>query len=263
LTRQAVIQIRTQPHYRREAFVLGLARAGYKVCDDVSRPERDDLLVTWNRTETAREWEQRGGTVLVAENGYIGHDANGVQMYALAVRGHNGSGVWSIGGPERWDALGVELKPWRQSGEVIVIRGQRGIGARDMASPHDWHHSASRTIKGLVPSYEQIIQQHPGKPACDPNVTADIVAALARAYAMCIWSSAAGVRALVEGVPVFYAAPHWICEGAAVSGIANIERPRRDDAARLLAMQRLAWAQWAIAEIETGEPFVRLAEVIK
>lgn len=263
-TRLACVRIRPQPHYRREAFELGLRRAGFLIGDahdaETITPGRQDILVAWNRTPVEQAWEQRGGRVIVAENGYCGQDAEGHQLYALALHGHNGSGKWPQGGPERWAALGLELKPWRQGGEHIVIRGQRGIGASSMASPPQWHVTASRDLMRLAPHRRQVIQEHPGKPACDPRVAADIIEALRGAHAMCIWSSAAGVRALLEGVPVFYAAPHWICEDAAVRGVGNVERPKTDDAARLAALQRLAWAQWSTAEIATGEPFVRLIE---
>ncbi len=258
---RALCLVRDQPHYRREAFVDGLRRAGYELVDHIS-PRPNDLLVTWNRYGGEADiWEREGGTVIVAENGYLGHDANGVQYYALAVGGHNGSGKWAVGGSERWDALGVELKPWRTEGEHIVIRAQRGIGSTSMASPPQWHVTASRDLRRLT-DRRQVIQEHPGKPACDPRVAAQISESLIGAHAMCIWSSAAGVRALVEGVPVFYAAPHWICEGAAVRGVGNVERPKMNDADRLEALRRMAWAQWTIAEIATGEPFVLLRELV-
>lgn len=262
----AVVQIRPQPHYRRDAFENGLRRVGYRIVSQyeaqTTRLLPTDLLVSWNRSDSATQWEQAGGSVLIAENGYIGADAEGVQLYALALRGHNGSGRWASGGPQRWDALGIEVKPWRAHGEHIIIRAQRGIGPPDMASPPQWHVTASGNLRQLYPARRQVIQQHPGKPACDPQVSAEIIAALRGAWAMCIWSSAAGVRALVEGVPVFYAAPHWICEGAAVSGVGNLERPLLDDAARLQALRRLAWAQWSVAELASGEPFARLREEI-
>lgn len=258
---KAVCRIRDQPHYRREAFVDGLRRAGYELVDNAS-PRPDDLLVVWNRYGgEADQWERAGGTVFVAENGYIGCDANGVQYYALAVSGHNGSGRWHVGDAERWRALGIELKPWRTEGEHIVIRGQRGIGSSSMASPADWHRHASRDLRRLS-NRSQVIQEHPGKPACDPRVAAQISDSLIGAHAMCIWSSAAGVRALVDGVPVFYAAPHWICESAAVHGVGNVERPKMSDSDRLDAMRRMAWAQWSIAEIATGEPFVLLRDLV-
>lgn len=257
---KAVCRVRDQPHYRRDAFVQGLTRAGYDVVDNAS-PKAGDVLVTWNRYHTeADDWERGGGTVLVSENGYIGHDADGIQYYALAVSGHNGSGKWPRGDSSRFDALGLDVKPWREHGTHIVIRGQRGIGDSKMASPPHWHVTASRDLMRLSARI-QVIQEHPGKPACDAGVAARIIDSLAGAHAMCIWSSAAGVRALVEGVPVFYAAPHWICEGAAVRGVGNVEKPVMDDAARAEALESMAWAQWTVAELATGEPFVRLREI--
>lgn len=260
---RAALNVRPQPHYRREAFEEGLRRAGYELVGAEADPKgRHDVLVSWNRsTDLPRQWEQRGGTVLVAENGYIGHDAQGIQLYALALGGHNGSGRWPRGGPERWAALGIECKPWRADGQHIVIRAQRGIGPPGMASPPQWHVQASRDLHRL--SYRrQVIMQHPGKPACDPLVALEITAALQGAWAMCIWASAAGVRALVEGYPVFYAAPHWICAGAAVAGVGNVERPLLDDARRQQALERMAWAQWSVAELRSGEPFMRFREEI-
>jgi hypothetical protein len=60
-----------------------------------------------------------------------------------------------------------------------------------------------------------------------------------------IWSSGSGVRALVEGIPVRYFAPHWICEGWRGN--------------RVEALQRMAHGQWGFEEIATGEPFARMA----
>ena len=57
-------------------------------------------------------------------------------------------------------------------------------------------------------------------------------------------------------MPVFYEAPALICSGACERGIEAIEAPRRPD--RLPALERLAWAQWSLAEIESGAPFARL-----
>jgi hypothetical protein len=255
--------VRDQPHYRRQAFEEGLKRAGYRVRFDIGdvAPQRSDVLVCWNRyggfDDAATRWERRGGTVIVAENGYIGHDANGIQHYALALHGHNGSGQWFEGDARRWERLNIDPKPWRSGGSHIVVRGQRGIGSPTMASPAGWHHATAQHLRSLTPR-SLMVQEHPGKPACDAAQTAALINSLRDAYAVCIWSSAAGVRALVEGVPVFYDAPHWVCAGAAVRGHENIDAPTCDDAARLHALQRMAWAQWSVAEIASGEPFIRL-----
>jgi hypothetical protein len=75
-----------------------------------------------------------------------------------------------------------------------------------------------------------------------------------------IWSSGAGVQALVAGIPVIYQAPHWICEGAADDALEVVERNPLGvtPISREAALQRMAWAQWSLAEIASGEPFRRL-----
>ena len=81
-------------------------------------------------------------------------------------------------------------------------------------------------------------------------------AALVDCHAVVTWASAIAARALVAGVPVLYEAPSLICAGACRRGINGIEAPRYSD--RLPALERLAWAQWSLAEIESGLPFARL-----
>jgi hypothetical protein len=263
--KRAWVEIRDKPHYRVGAFTDGLKRLGFHVLPQQlpsKTPGPGDILVLWNRygagEAAADRWERAGGTVLVAENGYLGHDEHGVQMYALARHGHNGSGSWPVGGPERFARLRVEPRPWRAQGRHIYVRGQRGIGAKSMASPPGWHKTIAAQLKRLT-QRPVIVREHPGQPA--NAIGCQIAHELAGAHACVIWSSAAGVRALVEGVPVFYHAPHWICAGAAKRGLSELESPLMDDAARLRALERMAWAQWSIAEIASGEPFARLLEL--
>ena len=263
---KAYCRIRPQPHYRREAFVQGLAAAGWQVEDNypAGKPGPGDVLVIWNRygegEAAADAWEKFGGRVFVAENGYVGLDGHGVQYYALSVSQHCGAGRMPTGDGSRWDRLGIALQPFRDGGSHLVIRGQRGIGSRLMASPQDWHRRLAAQLARTTQRPVKLLD-HPGKPACDPDVVDGLRKSFEKAHACLVWSSAAAIRALIEGVPVFFDAPHWICEGAAVKGMADLERPKRDDAARLAALQRMAWGQWTIAEIAGGEPFVRLREL--
>ena len=261
--KHAFSAIRDQPHYRHEAFISGLKRVGFHV--DARLPDRPpqlgEVLVIWNRysdrEHTADAWEKKGGTVLVAENGYVGADAQGRQYYALAKHGHAGSGTWPVGDGSRWAQLGIDLKPWRAEGAHVVVFGQRGIGSRTMASPPEWHTHAEARLRKITKRAVRV-RPHPGKPANDVEVIKDTQAQLAGAHAAVIWSSANGVRALIEGIPVFHDAPRWICESAAVRGIEKVEEPKMDDAARLGALERMAWAQWTVDEIASGEPFARL-----
>lgn len=264
----AVCLVRDQPHYRRDAFTRGLTNAGYKLVTGAARPSAPtDLLVIWNRYGSyeamADSWEAQGGNVLVAENGYIGKDDNGHQLYALAVHGHNGSGWWHVGDDLRWRALSIPLADWvdRPDGYALIC-GQRGIGSRSMASPANWH---ERTARGWrLGKVKQRL--HPGN---KPDPSAPKLDDDLRGARYCIvWSSSSGVKALMQGIPVVYDAPHWICEEAAVPLRAmldkNFEFPSPDllTALRQQALERMAWAQWTIAELETGLPFTLLRDGI-
>jgi hypothetical protein len=257
----AVCAIRDQPVYRRHAFIIGLRKAGYTVTSQADPKSRDDLYITWNRygpnERTAELWERDGGSVLVAENGYIGTDSQGRQLYAISIGQHNGAGRFPVSTEDRFARLGIAVKPWRTDGEHVLICAQRGIGSRLMASPDNWHASTERYLRARTKRPIRT-RLHPGnKPAVVP-----LASDLAGAWACAVWSSASGVKALTLGIPVLYDAPHWIAsEGA--RPLAAVETPLLDDACRLAALHRMAHGQWTVEEIESGEPFVRLREFIR
>lgn len=241
------ILLRDTPHYRRAAFERGLLRHGYTLTN--SNP---DVLLTWNLSGAteyhAKAVEAKGGTVLVAENAYIGKTHRGEQWFALAKHAHNGAGQWHVGSG-RLAKLGIEPQPWK-SGTHILICAQRGIGSQQMKSPPDWHGRTLRALRQMT-SRPIKVREHPGIKPCTP-----IEEELQDAHCCVIWSSGCGVKALLQGVPVIYQAPHWICEGAASNSLADIENPPTPD--RSESLERMAWAQWSVSEIEKGEPFACL-----
>lgn len=282
---RAFCLIRDQPWYRRQAFEAGLKAAGYQL--QAGHPERTapgDVLVIWNRYhdrhELATRFEAQGGTVIVAENGYLGRGGSTPKFdvhpggptadsyYAIAVGGHNGSGLKAPESPERWAALGVELQPWRSNsppagggvahgaGVVgdnrhVLVCPSRSFGRPDMTMPKDW---VQRTVAELRKFTKRPIRvrEHPENNRPARPLSED----LAGAHAVVIWASSAGIHALVAGIPVFRTAPHWILKGADSTELGAIESPPLPD--RLPAFHRLSAAQWAVREIESGEPFRRL-----
>ena len=236
----AVVTVRKEPYYRRDALETGLRKLGYTITYKVGVPQsRDDLLVTWNLKKGAEEtrarvWEQQGGTVIVMENGYL--QKTDKTVYALSVHGHNGSGWFPQGTEDRFSKLGFPIKEMRDfpSGYILVC-GQRGIGSSTMASPPQWAEKVAKKIPNAK------LRLHPGNHAPKVPLTDD----LRGAREVWIWSSGSGVRALVEGIPVKHHAPHWICEGWRGN--------------RVEALQRMAHGQWGFEEIATGEPFARMA----
>lgn len=247
--------IRNSPHYRHEAFLSGLAAAGYEVHDrapDRGRP--GDILVCWNRYSTvehiADRFEAEGGTVLVAENAYVHGRHDGGSYYALAIHAHNGAGQWHIGGPERWQALGVELKPWRTEGKHILVAPNRDFGMRGFIMPTRWGEQTAEALRKAT-KLEVRLRLHPGNNRPAVPLEDD----LRDARAVVIWSSSVGVKALIEGIPVICMAPWWICKSAtsAEPGAPVVMDDRREK-----AMHALAWSQWAVDEIKSGIAFEHL-----
>jgi hypothetical protein len=224
---------------RAAAFREGLERHGYAVEQGLTYTPGDrDILVTWNRIgpghTAALAFEARGRPVLVAENAAWGNEFVGRRWYSLAYGFHNTSGCFPDGGPERWDRIGAWLTPWRDFGEELVILPQRGIGPPGVAMPRGWEQDAQRRHGGRI-------RRHPGRtPGIDLRVDIDA------AYGVVTWGSGAAIKALIWGIPVISEMPRWIGE------------QQNNDASRLEMFRRLAWAQWTLDEIASGEPFARL-----
>lgn len=250
---------RREVHYRHEAFSAGLRAAGYEVRRETPVAVMPgDLLLIWNRYgqyhDIATRFEKLGGTVVVAENGYLGKDGNGNQLYALAQHAHNGRGQWNGGGPERFAALGIELKPWREDGGHILVCPNRSFGMPGMIMPCDWANDVAKRLKKLT-GREIRVRPHPGNVPAKKPLADD----LAGAWAVVIWGSSAGVHALVAGIPVICESPYWICKEAA-GRFEHIEHPAQFGwgRGRGHALQELSWAQWTLDEIQSGEAFDHL-----
>lgn len=257
MTRTAWLAIKEGPHYRRDAFLAGLQRLGFRVQRGVpTAPIANDLLVTWNRYgpshRAAQLFEQRGLPVIVVENGYLGVElasTPGRRWYAMALGHHNGAGRWPVGDGARWRQLHVELRAWRTGGDEIVALPQRGIGPPGVAMPVQWVRTAAKIGR---------VRQHPGQRESVP-----LERDLARARAVVTWGSGAALKALAWGIPAFYALPTWIGAPAA-RPLARMDLgPVRDDAARLAMFERLASAQANLEEIATGDAISRLLELHK
>lgn len=259
---QAFSQIREAPCYRRQAFELGLKRAGYEVLRKYpDRGRAGDVLLIWNRYgsnhEIAARFEREGGIVLVAENGYLGHRGSSPKFdvhpggpkpwhyYALAKGFHNGRGWWPAGG-ERFSQLEVELKPWRTEGEHILVCPNRSFGVGEQVMHPDWSKRvAERLAKHTTRPVR--VRGHPGNDQPKCGISED----LAGAWAVVVWSSSVALHALAAGIPTYIEAPYQVVKGAGASG--PVEAPVAPD--RLPHFERMAWAQWTLAELESGEPF--------
>jgi hypothetical protein len=223
---------------RLKAFVAGIERHGYSA--EIGFPDRigpRDCFITWNRINMgnviAQQFQDRGLPVIVAENAAWGNDFLGRRWYSLARNYHNTAGCFHIGSPDRWDSLGVELEPFRKEGSMIVLP-QRGIGSPPTRMPSGW-------AAGVSARYKARVRPHPGKHHCKP--LRDDLEGVSVAVT---WGSGAAIKALMMGVSVISEMPRWI-------GWQD-----NTEAGRLDMFRTLAWAQWELHEIESGEAFACL-----
>lgn len=200
-------------------------------------PSPRDILVTWNRVGvgqvSARAFERKGLHVLVTENATWGNDFAGEQWLYLGKNWHNMTGRFPIGPGDRWDALGIDMQPWRSGGETVILP-QRGIGQPPVAMPARW-------AQKVVHSHPGRIRAHPGIKNCIP-----LEQDLAQCGHVITWGSGAAIKALMMGIKVTSYMPDWIgqCDNT--------------DADRLRMFRELAWAQFRLSEFESGEAFARM-----
>lgn len=228
---------------RIAAFEAGFHALNY-VCSGAQPParppDRRDVYVSWNLIGYARVvadmFKAAGARVLVVENATWGNSFAGKRWYTLCRDVHNTvpRETLPMGHESRFDALGVDLAPFRTSGEVIILP-QRGIGPAGVAMPFNWTLKASHRHQGAR------IRYHPGTKPCKP-----LAEDLAKAGRVVTWGSGAAVLALTYGVAVTSDMPNWI--GA----------QDNTDAGRLAMFRRLAWSQVTLDEIADGSALQRL-----
>lgn len=237
---RAWLNLRHQQSDRAESFSKGLRRLGYVVEHGLTfTPGPRDLMCSWNRIgdgdRAARIFEMQGLPVLVAENASWGNGFMGRKWLTLARNFHNTAGRFPVGGPERWDSLGMDLKPWRSEGETVFLP-QRGIGPQETAMPRDWLARAQRRFQGRV-------RHHPGKSVAKP-----LEQDLARCAQVVTWGSGGAIQALMWGISVYADMPNWI------------GHQDNTDAGRLAMFRRLSWAQFERHELEDSAAFARLLD---
>ena len=242
---KAWVALKPTPNYALTSFLKGFERLGYQTCHGYTlTPGPNDVLLIWNRwraeEQAAIAFEGAGRPVLVAENGYLGKQFNGHRWYAISRNYHNGAGTWEVGGAERWERYGCELKPFRTSGTEMVLLPQRFIGCAGVAMPRGWTERALSQVQARV-------RPHPGINPCK-----DLEEDLADAHSVYTWGSGAAIKALTYGIPVIHDMPNWIGAPAA-SRLGHALNHSEED--RLKMFQRLIWAMWTLDEVEEGTPF--------
>jgi hypothetical protein len=256
-----------------EAFCQGLGQHGLAY---QSHDHAADVAVIWSMVWSGRMrhnqhiWEtfrQSGRPVIVLEVGALrrGH------TWKMGVNGTGLQSHWGYGVDiNRVNKLGLNLQPWRTTGDSIMIALQR-------QDSEQWRNMPTATV-WLADVVQQLrfytdrgirVRVHPRQKImvpkdCQVEYPRHLVgtyddfnfgAAIKHTWAVINWNSSLGCQAVLHGVPAFVG-PSSLAAPVGNLDLSRIEAPDTPDRSRWLL--NLAHTEWTMQEISTGYPVSRL-----
>ncbi len=162
---------------------------------------------------------------------------------------------------DRWDALGVEMKPWRKSGDGIVIAGS-SLKYHDfygLPHPTTYAKELARQLRALTdrpliyrpkPSWREATEIKKAAFSRLPETLADLLGA---AHVLVTHGSNACFEAVVAGVPCIVLGD-GVARPLSSRELSAVEAPlMADDQHRLRWAANLAYWQWKLSEFASGE----------
>ncbi len=224
-----------------------------------------------------------GKPVLVIDSGWIRRG----EYYAVGLGGINAEADFKNLGspPDRFRAMGVDIHPWIEGGEYVLLCGQRAIDITLPCDPWQWAH-VMRDVVRSVTDLPILYRPHPAEPAAYARVEGTLPSRgaladdLAGAALLVTHTSNVVIDALLYGVPCVTTGksvadpivtiglkpepepplPAWARGKAAIiQHVLHAQRhtlPEREQ-----FFKNLAYAQWTENEMESGIPFRRLMEL--
>jgi len=247
-----------------DAFKAGLLKHGWKVSEGpVAR--QSDLLVLWgvrNRLalEAQRNW---GGATCILERGYVG---DRFQWTSVSFGGGlNGRGIFHgpFGDASRWEKnFAALLQPWRASGGYALILGQvtGDMSVKNVDIVKFWQEAAAQ-LKKL--GYRVKFRAHPSSHVMSiPNVEmlprgTSLAEDLAGAAIAVNWNSNSGVDAVLAGVPTIACDKGSMAWEVTGHELLTPPAPERESWAHALA-----WKQWKLEELASGECWAHVGGAI-
>jgi hypothetical protein len=175
---------------------------------------------------------------------------------------------------KRWPKFGIELKPWKQTGNVIVICGQHNTSEqwRGMPNMEKW---VDNTIRELRKYCDKpiLIRPHPRNTfnfdeKKYPGVRVDLPRRdfktyddtnfkkiLQSTWAVVNHSSNPAMEAVFNGIPVFVSESS-LCNQVGNNNFSDIMTPAMPS--RLNWCSWLSYTEWTTDEIASGEPWDRI-----
>ena len=217
----------------------------------------DDFVVTWGDKILA---QVSGVPHLILECGYINgtgrsYTENRLRFISASWNQRHGLSAWTWGqniNGERWQALGIELQPWKQAGEYVLLLEQH---CGDLAAPDVDEFRQEINRECARREWPLSVRPHPSYHHNERTLAED----LADASLAITWCSTAAVEAVIAGVPTYTLGPGSIA--APVTSHSLSDAPYLGD--RIAWANRLAYRQWAMAELADGSAWPHIQNGIQ
>ncbi len=223
-----------------------------------------DAVACWG-WRSGKRHHRAGRNVLVVERGYIG---DRFYWTSLALNGLNGRGTfpdYPDDGGRRFRSMG-RLAQWNPSGDSVLLAGQvRGDAALQGRDLSGWYADTAKRAEAVY-GLPVRFRPHPVEvrrgychevPGTELD-TGPLDEALSRAAVVITWNSNTGVDALLAGKPTIAfdrGSMAWPVAGHAIGEPCS---PDREQWAHVLA-----WKQWSLDEIASGDALVGIVEVLR
>jgi len=172
--------------------------------------------------------------------------------------------------PTRWQKissnLNISLKPWRTSGNHILICLQRNGGwSMRGLDVMNWLDQTIQKIRQYSNHRQIVVRAHPGDKKARQYLKVNhknvhisrsptLLHDLRNAWATVVYNSSPAVASAIEGVPVFLTDPqprHSQAFDVSNTDLSKIENPSMPD--RQQWIERLAMCHWNFDELKSGE----------
>lgn len=268
------------PHNNRShivgrAMAYGIARCGVKVqfkpsTNHRSRCEFDAAIfygLAGGLSRVLAEYRETGRRAFYIDLGYWGRrklsrwDGN----HKIAMNSRHPTAYFQDRPktPERFEAHGIKIAPWRKEGRHIVVIGMSAKAAlAEGLRPHQWE---TQTIQRLREITKRPIIYRP-----KPNWTEarpitgsqygkgpSLEHHLVNCHAVVAHHSNAAVDALLAGVPCI--CPDGVASVLSGHDLEQVDDPPMPDGREQFAWD-LAWTQWSVDEMQTGRAYRYLVE---
>ena len=220
--------------------------------------------ISWPRGHVFQLQRQNNLDVVVLETGYINRGDGEHHHYAAGFNGLNGRADFRNKGmpPDRWRKLGVELKPWRKGSHIVLCGQVPWDGSIDHIDYMKWLQDTVDVLRAT--NRLVVFRPHPKArlnpiPGFDYS-TEPLLTDLQNAHCVVACNSNACVEGVIEGVPAIVTDEGSMVWSIASHSLGEVDSPKMED--REQWASDLAYAQWTLDEMRSGETWAHLQRPI-